>query len=278
MVANDNNPNDHRYMVDEDDVQSHAPAVFDCLREYYDRLSNLSKVLVEPGPIAERLQGIITIQGVLPGEGVTYENGLLVNDHFRISVVFHLCLSTWIGHVLSWEEYIILLDILENAVLEDERNRPESISPQSTILKMFDVSPSILPKAFLQKVQVVDEFSMATSIIYEEVTKTRPVSDGFESFAEYYEYMQKFVIEITKKLNEQGMYSTHELDRFTLLMIAARNGLPRFDVPYVMAGHVQQVPTAAIRHMVTRVIFHISGLNPGDDTEDGSMIEGDDES
>ena len=187
MVGTDNNSNEHKFMVDEDDVQTHAPVVFECLRAYYNRLNSLSKVLVEPGPIDERRKGIISVQGVLPGEGVAYEAGLLVNEHFRVTVVYHLCLSTWLGFMLSWEEYITTLDMLESAILEEEKNRPDPISPQSTILKMFDVSPSTLPKVFLQRAQAVDEFSTAVSMIHDEIAKARPAQDNFNSFPDYYE-------------------------------------------------------------------------------------------
>lgn len=270
MVDNDNNPNEPKYYIEEDEVQAHAPIVFGLLREYYGRLRSIAEFLNEPAPLSERLSGVVELQGVLPGKGVVYEPTLLDNDHFRVSVIFHMCISASVGTYISWEMYVTLMDVLENAIVMEEKNRPDPISPQSTILKMFKVSPSVLPKSYLQRTHAVDEFNMAIAIISDEVDKARPVTDSFTSYVEYYDYMLEFVGGIINELNSQGMFSTHEPERFAMLAISLRNNLPPFDSLYIMKDIERPaLPNMVIRELQKKILSHTINLEPGEEMDEG---------
>ena len=267
--------NDTKFVVEEDDVQRHAPIVFECMRLHYKRLTDLGDIVPDAKYIERTISETVANFGVLPEGDIKYEPSLLDNEQFRLTVIFHMCISTWLGSDIEWESYVSYLDLLEKTVSSSEDNRPEPLTPQSILLKLFSVSPKVLPKGYLQLSSVFDEINRATTIIDDEVSITKPANEGFINYEAYFEYMRGEATRITNMLHGMGMFGTHELDRFTMLLIAARNGMPAFDILYTNPRISRPVmPGKMIKALQMKILEASIGLEPGE--YEGGDIDEDD--
>lgn len=263
------NDSDKRFTVEEDDVRAHAPITFECLRRYYARIRKLGDVVPDPRFIYDVIADTVKAFGVLPEGEVVYEDSLLDFESFRLTVIFHLCISIWLEEVPEWEQYIGHLDILEKTVSNSDINRSERISIQSTLLKLFSVSPAVLPKGFVQASQALDEMTQANSLISDEVKKIRPADDGFVDYSSYFEYMRDVAGDIIRKLQEKEMYSFHEPERFAAILISMRNSIPTFDIPY--DTHLIERTIMATESMIQlqrKILAVTIGLDPGEEIYD----------
>lgn len=262
---------DKEYVIEESDIRAHAPFVFKCIRRHYYRVQKLSESFPDPKYINNYIADAVKTFGVLPEGEVRYEDTLLDFEPFRLTVIFHLCISIWLEGEIEWEQYISFLDLLEKTVSYSDENRPDSISIQSTLLRMFSVSPKVLPKGFVQASQSIDELTQASSLISDEVQKVRLASDGFVNYHEYFEYMKGIAANITKILHEKEMYSTHGNDRFAVILISMKNGIPLFDLPYDCQKVERAImETNGIIRIQQKLLSIMAGLDPGEDWNDDS--------
>lgn len=262
--------NDTRFVVEEDDVQAHGPIAFECIRAHYARLMTLSGALPNRDYINGRIAQEVELFGVLSDGDVQYEPSLLDNENFRLTTIFHLCISMWLEQDIEWESYVTYLELLENAVTSTEENRPEPITPQSILLNLFGVSPQSLPKGFLRQSRAFDEVNMANSMIAELANGIRPADDGFVNYNSYFEYMKAEAVRISAALAEKDMYGAHDTERFALVLISMVNGLPAFDLPYTSPVIQRPVVEAgSIKVMQRQMLSMARGLDPGEEFNDG---------
>lgn len=220
--------NKQEFSVTEEGVSLHAPIFFNCIREYYGRLRNLGTLLPKNSSVLNAMLNITTRFGILPGESVLYDKTLLLNEDFKVSTIFHLCLSNICNKNLSWESYLSMKVTLEHAISETNMKK---MSVDSIILNLFDVDPTILPKGFLIKTSEIDDYVKATDMIISDIEWIDDCKE-YKTYDDYYNYVYQKAIVIIKKVHDSFFYGTHPLERFTPLIIAFKNKIPVMDSLY----------------------------------------------
>ena len=224
------------YNIDDNDIRLHAPIVYNAIQEYYVRIGRLIKSLNVISGSNQSVNYNPNIFGILPNKEIKYEDSYLKNDEFKISVIYHLCMSNMMGCVLSWEAYLHLSMICHKAFYEASS---ENLSSESIMLKFFKVDPRVIPKSFLNNTMKLDEFTKATEFIIKKVKKLKSYENQeFNEYDEYFEYMEKEARKIIKDCHKNDFYNTHDLDRFTCACITNRMdmSLPILDTFYDVPG------------------------------------------
>jgi len=219
-----------KYNITEKDVVDHAPTVLYCIKEHYNRLAKISKFMDSNSVFEFMINAAIPITGITPEYKMEYSKELLNNSNFRISVIYHLCMSNVCGCILSWETYLGLKVLLDRSIMNTDI---ESLSVDSISLKKFNVDPLILPRDYLSRTMKLDEFNKAVELIIENTKNMKYYSD-FMDYDAYYEYAKTIALDLQKKCHENCYYGTHDIDRFAALLISNRMKLPTFDLLYVV--------------------------------------------
>lgn len=227
--------NDMEFSITEEDVTSHASTVYNCMKEYYQRLVSMGDVLGNREFSKKVIDSNILAYGILPGPGVNYEESFLLNDSFRVATIFHLCMSNATKSNLSWEGFLFARNTFEQALMQDEQH--ENLSVDSLTLRMFGVDPNILPRKYMAKNMKIDEFNQAVNLIIKEAKKLKSISEEeFDDYDDYFEYMEKEAVRITKVCHESGFFGTHAYDTFACALISQRMDVQGFDLLYNVPG------------------------------------------
>lgn len=264
----------YKYLIGDMDVKAHAPIFFVCLQDYMERLKKIN--LIAPNEMVSivEIAGIIEKFGITHGKYLAYEESMLNNEPFKMGTIFHLCMSNMCQKNLSWESFLTMKFMLEKSATSGKI----SMSPDSTIINMFGIDPSILPKSFLLKTNQADEYIKASKLIHDLSKEIKPY-DLFKSYDEYFDYALGEASKIIKKCHDSFFYGTHEEDRLACILISLRNSLPVFDSLYkVIDNRFREVPfnmdTDSMVDIQKKLFENIERLNSDNDDSNNGDDDG----
>ena len=221
--------NGKKFNINDSDVINHAPIVYNAIQEYYARIDRLVNTLDCDLIIRQEVHTHSNLFGILPGKDIIYEESLLNNEPFKVSVIYHLCFSNVMECNLSWEAYSYIQDMFKTVFM---KRFDEDIGVDSIMLRFFKVNPKILPKSYLTITMKIDEFNKAVAFICEKLSVLKSYNDGFSNYDDYFDYMKDQAIKITNECNDKGFYSTYDIDRFTYSCISNKMRIHGMDLLY----------------------------------------------
>ena len=266
-----NEQSSEEFNINEDDVATHAPIVYNAIQEHYGRIDRLISALSDSMSVRQRIESNTNFFGILPSKEIKYDESFLKNDDFRVSVIYHLCFSNIMGCLLSWESYLFLSKIVHLSFFEISK---EMMSVDSMMLKFFKVSPAALPRNYLFKTLRVDEFNKAVELIVGELKEVDPYDpDKFPDYEDYFEYMKEKAGAITIKCNNHDFWGTHKIERFACACIASKMKLPIIDPLYDIpeASNPVKIGINSIKSMQRKILDKM--FEDEDDDEEGEEYE-----
>jgi len=261
---------EHKFSINDEDVTSHAPLVYHAIQEHYVRIGRLIESMSDDPRIKQSISLGMNYFGILPNKDIRYESIFLKNDDFKISVIFHLCLSNIIGTLLSWEAYLFIYSTFRNAYRGVSE---EPMGVDSIMLKSFNVNPNAIPISCLNRNMMVDEFNKATVFIIQKLQPLKRYQEGFSNYDDYFDYMKYKAKKILSDCHDNEFYSTHEIDRFTCACISSKMKLPEIDTLYNIEGisnynNVSVDNIMNIQEQILKKVFHSDEDKDNDEEED----------
>lgn len=217
-----------KYLITENKIQKVAKNSFENILAFLENVSTLS--VIDELNLKDSTRNAVDDMRKsfgIDGFGKKYDEKILDNENFRIFCIYKACLESISTRQISTPEYIIYKSILEGIVHDSVTNT----SIDSFVLNKFKVDPSVLPLNYKTRIMSIDEFTKATEIIMETLVNINS-ANTYKSYQEYYDYMYKEVMSLVNILHEKGFYNTHDANRFTLLCIAYKIGIPPMDTFY----------------------------------------------
>jgi len=214
------------YVITEELVKAHATIVYDVLQEHQETLYKLTNKLINI--IGEDKASVIK-EAINPclstsyNKGLRYKDDMLNNDNFRVEVIYHLCLCTLTEELLSWPAYNTCKSLVFDNLLS---KLPDSTSSEAALLKLFKVSPMVLPESHRQYLAKLDEVYNAIDIIVESVSDCKKPYE-FLTYEEFIEYIDDIAKVIRDKLLSDGYFNVHDQETLKLsIALYNLNGPP----------------------------------------------------
>ena len=232
--------------ITQKDIRNQAKSSFkdflkikkDCIKLFGIIDENRSKHIQEFFKSGELIPQIIA--------GMTkFDESILDTEAFKAQCIFKSCVEKILNKRVSFSDFNVLFKALANASLIKYDKKPWGI--ETKILKNFDIDKSILTENMKNKMYALDEFILATDIITSMCCDLRPASDGFNDYESYYNYVLEGARKVIKQLQDKNLYSYHNEDRFTVLLISSRHNMPMQDVFYTNMSYDENSLTSRIK-------------------------------
>jgi len=202
--------------INEEDIQAHAPILYDVVRDHQEVLYKLTnkltqKINVDSEKIMKALEPYLAYSFM---HGLEYKPEMLENDTFRMEVIYHLCFCIMTNDILLWPVYIVCKKIVIDTLLEEV---PDIKNTEASLLQIFKVSPEVVPKSYLQYFAKISEFKTAVDIIIKELDNVKdPMS--FISYEMFFDYVDEITTKLTEKLQLEGLFNYHKFKRFKIII------------------------------------------------------------
>jgi hypothetical protein len=194
-----------------------------------------------------------------------YNKALLESDDYATVCLLKMCVEKVLNKKVSFTEYQSYFQILSH--VSSIKYDKKDLSTASMVLKNFMIDKDVLPVKFRQHIFAFDEFIVATKMITTFISKTKSISDGFKSYDDYFFYMNGEIKKLIIELQSNNFFSYQDEERFTILAVSQKNGLPINDVFYKNID-AQQDALSSLKNsslkklqekLVNRIFFGIGG-------------------
>lgn len=182
-----------------------------------------------------------------------YSNKSLENDRFKILCIYWAGIEKLTRKKINLGEYILFKPPLGN--LSDYLG--VQITSDTLLLTALNIDPTLIPVTHKQKIMAIEEYNKATTLIM-NILKILKDPIEFITYQEYYDYISDESKKIINKLQQKGFFNVQSLERFIVLCISYKMGLPIIDTLYICPDIIEyhnfssSVPTENIKTMQER--------------------------
>lgn len=151
----------------------------------------------------------------------------------RVVCLLYMYICKIVGRIyLSHAEFSMFRALLGVSLGADSHH----MTSDARILVKMGVPSSMLPNDYVVMLMQLDEFEKAVSMIIKKHDGMRE-SHSFSSFDEAKEYYSIEAGKLIGELNSHGMYGTHNIDIFALMLMGKKVGV-NFDYPLYLVGDI----------------------------------------